>query len=136
MSLNRKLHFYETICASMNINFMLQFEADNLNIDHLKQAFVAVKKKHPYFRMRLNKSADNSLEFLEESLNQLDEIQIENIRLDSIEDLNNWQERLILSGSRMRDNSISLIHFNLYSFENNHQLIGSINHSGIIWLFL
>jgi hypothetical protein len=128
--LSRKLELYEIICSSSNINFLLEFEASNLKKEYFIKSFKLVAKNHPYYRTKLV-NIDGSLQFFEKSLEEQDQIFVEQIYLTSTEQFKDWQARLVKIGSQPRDCSKSLAYFEIYSYENRHQLFGNINHSGI-----
>jgi len=132
---SRPLRFYELICSSMNINFMLDIECEELNSNHIRNAFKLLKKLHPYYRMRLMPNG-TGLDYLENSQVELNDVYLNLFESSSLVELDElWQSRLIAIGSKPRDLSQSLIFFELYSFKNRHQLFASINHSGNYYTF-
>ena len=125
---SRPLRLYEQICATMSVNFMLEFEALNVNKEHLKAAYNLLKLKHPYYRMKI-KVIDGKQHFVEES-SDVDDFYCDIYELKDKNELNNWNSRLIKIGCQPRDHSKSLVYFELYSIGNYHQLFACINHAG------
>lgn len=139
MANKRELRFYELINSTSNVNFMLDFECDNLKKEDIEKAFKLVKKRHPYFRMEIKQNKEGKPEFVENP--NLDaNINLNHYNITSKSDLDNWKPRLIQLGSN-QNNANNLVSFELYSFDNRfHRLYGSINHSGwslnLIWIVI
>lgn len=64
MANKRELRFYELINSTSNVNFMLDFECDNLKKEDIEKAFKLVKKRHPYFRMEIKQNKEGKPEFV------------------------------------------------------------------------
>ena len=140
----RDLRLYEIICARMNISFMIDFNAVELNKEHLSTALNYVKLKHPYLRMKLVddhgnevlsnefQNAFQAFKYVEMNDNQKMFVPISMHKVNSEADFNQWQERLIHVANVDRNFSKSLIFLDVYSLNdtNRHQIYGCINHSG------
>ena len=125
----RNLRLCEMICSNSNINFLLDIESAQFKIDHLVRAFKLVAIKHPYYQMKLA-TLGRTLQFLEKTLDELAKVSVEHHSLNTSDELNHWQARLIAHGSQKRDSSKTLIYFDVFSFENRHQINACVNHAG------
>ena len=128
--MSRNVRFYEMICSYSNINFLLDIESVHFKVDHLVRAFKLVAEKHPYYQMKLV-TLDNTLQFIGKTQDELAEVSVEHHLLNTSDELDQWQARLISHGSQKRDSSKTLIYFAVFSFENRHQINACINHAGI-----
>ncbi|CAF0719677.1 unnamed protein product [Brachionus calyciflorus] len=129
----RPLRFYESICLPSNINFMLSLECSALVPEHIKTAFRMIKKRHPYFRMKIKRNNNGSAEFIEMiSKEELETVFLERFEVTSEKEFENWEARLIAIGSKPHDSSQSTFYLELCSFnKTRHQLFACVNHSGI-----
>ena len=86
---------------------MIQFDCKSLCPSLVKDAFRLVKKRHPYFRMKMETNNKNkSLQFVEMATqSEMESIYLKSFDLNSRTELNEWQSRLINLGSKSRDNS-------------------------------
>lgn len=127
----RELRLYEQICLPSNVNFMLDFNAPHMTKNHVIEAFKMVKRKHPYFRMAIEKDEQGKPTFVEKNIDD-QQISIEFLLVDARMRIKSWQTRLVSIGCKPHDNSQSVFHLELISFDNtsHHQLIASVNHSG------
>lgn len=123
----RPLRFYEQINSKSNVNFMLDFECDKpVSKETVTKAFELVRKRHPYFQMRIDAS---SATFVHEP-NQALDLAVEHYDMTTSSVNDDWQSRLVRIGSNLAY-SDSLARFELYSFGNGrYQLYGCINHAG------
>lgn len=126
MASGRPLRFYEQINSGSNVNFMLDFECEKLVTKEIvSKAFEYVKKRHPYFQMRIN-NGSSGLEFVPDPDRAL---QID-VNVETCQS-HDWQSRLIKIATKTDNYLDSLVRLELYSFDNGrYQLYGCVNHAG------
>lgn len=130
--ISRRLHLIEQADIYESMNMMVQFESSKLDLEYLNKSIILVKKRYPYLRMKIVRAEDETLSYVEQNETELKQTFLELFKLESMNEFNNWKSRFIRFGSKQRDTSKSIVFFDLFSFENKHQLCMSMNHSGKI----
>ena len=136
-SLSRPLRPNEIICSSSSINFMLDIESSTFSLNALEQAIKLLAKRHPYYRLKFapvynNEKGRHVLEFREKTEEEFNEIELNQIQLESERELDDgWEKRLVeFSLQKDHDCLKSLIFVSVFTYKTRHQIYANINHAG------
>ena len=134
MSIERDLHLYEFINLPSTICLMADLNAANLYYEHLAEAVSAIKRRHPYLRMKIISSptAQFAFKFNEQNEEEKQLIPIDLFMVDHDREAESWSDKLIRAANSAHDLTKSVFFFEIYSFTgtDRHQIFLGINHSG------
>lgn len=115
---------------------MADLVTSNLKYKHLAEAVSAIKKRHPYLRMKIvsSSTAQFAFRFVEQNEEEQQLIPIDMFEMDNENEAELWGDKLIRAANSAHDLTKSVFFFEIYSFKGSdrHQIFLGINHSGKI----
>lgn len=115
------------------MNLMIQFKAPQLKHEHLIRCLRDLKQQHAFLRMKIV-NQNGVYMMCEQNRSEQAKLYLEFYEMSSMEELENWRLRFNQFGSKSRDREKTVIYYELYSYQNDHQLFIGLNHTGIDYL--